>query len=161
MFNKTCLQSSKFDFFFFFFSQSSRVIWLGDLNYRIALSYRSATALVEMQNWRALLENDQACFLSWNPLCFQLLTFRFITYMKKTFDLNCDVSLHSYVKSKEMVVFLRDGMKERYIFPQLTSIQLIQTDMQGMICIQRRSAEHLPGKIICPILWATICEIIS
>ena len=37
----------------------SRVIWLGDLNYRIALSYRSAKALVEMQNWRALLENDQ------------------------------------------------------------------------------------------------------
>jgi hypothetical protein len=40
----------------------SRVIWLGDLNYRIALSYRAAKALVEMQNWRALLENDQACF---------------------------------------------------------------------------------------------------
>ena len=40
----------------------SRVIWLGDLNYRIALSYRAAKALVEMQNWRALLENDQARF---------------------------------------------------------------------------------------------------
>ncbi|KAJ4968397.1 hypothetical protein NE237_015098 [Protea cynaroides] len=36
-----------------------RIIWLGDLNYRISLSYRSAKALVEMQNWRALLENDQ------------------------------------------------------------------------------------------------------
>ncbi|XP_031477450.1 type IV inositol polyphosphate 5-phosphatase 7-like isoform X1 [Nymphaea colorata] len=36
-----------------------RVIWLGDLNYRIALSYRAAKALVEMHNWRALLENDQ------------------------------------------------------------------------------------------------------
>ncbi|KAK6929926.1 hypothetical protein RJ641_004020 [Dillenia turbinata] len=36
-----------------------RVIWLGDLNYRIALSYRTVKALVEMQNWRALLENDQ------------------------------------------------------------------------------------------------------
>ncbi|XP_042486995.1 type IV inositol polyphosphate 5-phosphatase 7-like isoform X1 [Macadamia integrifolia] len=36
-----------------------RIIWLGDLNYRIALSYRSAKALVEMHNWRALLENDQ------------------------------------------------------------------------------------------------------
>ncbi|GMI76095.1 hypothetical protein like AT3G63240 [Hibiscus trionum] len=36
-----------------------RIIWLGDLNYRIALSYRSAKALVEMRNWKALLENDQ------------------------------------------------------------------------------------------------------
>ncbi|XAR54700.1 hypothetical protein NMG60_11029957 [Bertholletia excelsa] len=36
-----------------------RIIWLGDLNYRIALPYRSAKALVEMQNWRALLESDQ------------------------------------------------------------------------------------------------------
>ncbi|XP_075477955.1 type IV inositol polyphosphate 5-phosphatase 7-like [Primulina tabacum] len=36
-----------------------RTIWLGDLNYRIALPYRSAKALIEMQNWRALLEKDQ------------------------------------------------------------------------------------------------------
>jgi hypothetical protein len=43
-----------FEFVFF-----SRIIWLGDLNYRIALNYRSAKALIEMQNWRALLENDQ------------------------------------------------------------------------------------------------------
>ncbi|XP_022857269.1 type IV inositol polyphosphate 5-phosphatase 7-like isoform X3 [Olea europaea var. sylvestris] len=39
--------------------EHDRVIWLGDLNYRIALPYRSAKALVEMQNWRALLERDQ------------------------------------------------------------------------------------------------------
>ncbi|CAM8933333.1 unnamed protein product [Rhodiola kirilowii] len=36
-----------------------RVIWLGDLNYRIALTYRCAKALLEMHNWRALLEKDQ------------------------------------------------------------------------------------------------------
>ena len=42
-------------------SWHSRIIWLGDLNYRIALSYRSAKALVEMRNWKALLENDQVC----------------------------------------------------------------------------------------------------
>ncbi|KAL4200222.1 hypothetical protein AMTRI_Chr03g55290 [Amborella trichopoda] len=39
--------------------EHDRIIWLGDLNYRIALSYRSAKALVEMHNWKALLENDQ------------------------------------------------------------------------------------------------------
>ncbi|MQL86299.1 hypothetical protein Taro_018839 [Colocasia esculenta] len=36
-----------------------RIIWLGDLNYRIALSFRMAKALVEMHNWKALLEKDQ------------------------------------------------------------------------------------------------------
>ncbi|XP_074558481.1 type IV inositol polyphosphate 5-phosphatase 7-like [Curcuma longa] len=36
-----------------------RIIWLGDLNYRIGLSYRSVKTLVEMRNWRALLEKDQ------------------------------------------------------------------------------------------------------
>ncbi|OVA05419.1 Inositol polyphosphate-related phosphatase [Macleaya cordata] len=49
-----------------------RVIWLGDLNYRIALTYRSAKALVEMHNWRALLENDQARYL---PLSLQFINF--------------------------------------------------------------------------------------
>ncbi|KAL2540580.1 CVP2 like 1 [Abeliophyllum distichum] len=39
--------------------EHDRIIWLGDLNYRIALSYRCAKALVEVCNWRALLENDQ------------------------------------------------------------------------------------------------------
>ncbi|OAY75629.1 Type I inositol polyphosphate 5-phosphatase 4 [Ananas comosus] len=39
--------------------EHDRIIWLGDLNYRIALSYRSAKALVEMHNWKALLEKDQ------------------------------------------------------------------------------------------------------
>ncbi|PKA48799.1 Type I inositol 1,4,5-trisphosphate 5-phosphatase CVP2 [Apostasia shenzhenica] len=39
--------------------EHERIIWLGDLNYRIALSYRSAKALVEMHNWKALLEKDQ------------------------------------------------------------------------------------------------------
>lgn len=41
------------------FDWSSRIIWLGDLNYRIALTYRAAKALVEMHNWKVLLENDQ------------------------------------------------------------------------------------------------------
>ncbi|KAG2260875.1 hypothetical protein Bca52824_080169 [Brassica carinata] len=39
--------------------EHDRVIWLGDLNYRIALSYRCTKALVQMRNWSALLEKDQ------------------------------------------------------------------------------------------------------
>ncbi|CAK9151104.1 unnamed protein product [Ilex paraguariensis] len=39
--------------------EHDRIIWLGDLNYRISLSYCTAKALVQLCNWRALLENDQ------------------------------------------------------------------------------------------------------
>ncbi|KAG8098518.1 hypothetical protein GUJ93_ZPchr0013g35822 [Zizania palustris] len=42
---------------------SSRIIWLGDLNYRISLSYCSAKALVEMHNWKQLLEKDQLSYV--------------------------------------------------------------------------------------------------
>ena len=44
----------------------SRIIWLGDLNYRIALSYRSVKALVEMHNWKQLLEKDQVSYYHTN-----------------------------------------------------------------------------------------------
>lgn len=36
-----------------------RVIWLGDLNYRIALSYSETKRFLEHDNWDALLEKDQ------------------------------------------------------------------------------------------------------
>ncbi|KAG6478811.1 hypothetical protein ZIOFF_062255 [Zingiber officinale] len=39
--------------------EHDRIIWLGDLNYRIALSYLAAEGLVERRNWKALLEKDQ------------------------------------------------------------------------------------------------------
>ncbi|GJR78914.1 type I inositol polyphosphate 5-phosphatase 4-like protein [Tanacetum coccineum] len=39
--------------------EHDRIIWLGDLNYRIALSYRYVKALVEARDWGTLLENDQ------------------------------------------------------------------------------------------------------
>ncbi|WJX78865.1 Type IV inositol polyphosphate 5-phosphatase 7 [Trifolium repens] len=41
--------------------EHDRIIWMGDLNYRIALSYHGAKALVEMHDWRTLLKNDQLC----------------------------------------------------------------------------------------------------
>ncbi|KAK1410780.1 hypothetical protein QVD17_37319 [Tagetes erecta] len=36
-----------------------RVIWLGDLNYRIALSYHETKKLLEQNDWDALLSKDQ------------------------------------------------------------------------------------------------------
>ncbi|XP_065871795.1 type I inositol polyphosphate 5-phosphatase 10 isoform X3 [Euphorbia lathyris] len=39
--------------------EHDRVIWLGDLNYRIALSYSEAKRLVERYDWNALLDKDQ------------------------------------------------------------------------------------------------------
>ncbi|KAJ6720039.1 TYPE IV INOSITOL POLYPHOSPHATE 5-PHOSPHATASE 9 [Salix viminalis] len=36
-----------------------RVIWLGDLNYRIALSYSETRKLLEQSNWDALFDKDQ------------------------------------------------------------------------------------------------------
>ncbi|KAI7991636.1 Type I inositol polyphosphate 5-phosphatase 4 [Camellia lanceoleosa] len=91
--------------------EHDRIIWLGDLNYRIALSYRSAKALVEMRNWRALLENDQLRIeQSWGRV-------------------------------------LRDGMKERFISLPHTSTQIIQIDMLGMLCTEKRSEERLHGVI--------------
>lgn len=37
----------------------SRVIWLGDLNYHIALCYGDTRELVKKNDWEALLEKDQ------------------------------------------------------------------------------------------------------
>jgi hypothetical protein len=37
----------------------SRVILLGDLNYRISLPEAKTRLLVERQDWKSLLENDQ------------------------------------------------------------------------------------------------------
>ncbi|KAF7090963.1 hypothetical protein CFC21_093636 [Triticum aestivum] len=36
-----------------------RIIWLGDLNYRVALSYDETRVLLEQNDWDTLLENDQ------------------------------------------------------------------------------------------------------
>ncbi|CAN6362125.1 unnamed protein product [Urochloa humidicola] len=50
-----------------------RVIWLGDLNYRIGLSYSEAKKLVEANDWSTLFEKDQlkteresGVFRGWN-----------------------------------------------------------------------------------------------
>ncbi|KAK9038581.1 hypothetical protein V6N11_023440 [Hibiscus sabdariffa] len=39
--------------------EHDRVIWLGDLNYRVALSYEKTRTLLEDNNWDVLLEKDQ------------------------------------------------------------------------------------------------------
>ncbi|KAG8645364.1 type I inositol polyphosphate 5-phosphatase 10 isoform X2 [Manihot esculenta] len=39
--------------------EHDRVIWLGDLNYRISLGYSETRKLLERCDWRALFDNDQ------------------------------------------------------------------------------------------------------
>ncbi|CAN1258584.1 Type I inositol polyphosphate 5-phosphatase 10 [Linum perenne] len=39
--------------------QHDRIIWLGDLNYRIALNYSETRKLVERNDWNALFDKDQ------------------------------------------------------------------------------------------------------
>lgn len=39
------------------------MIWFGDLNYRVALSYDETRVLLEDNDWDALLEKDQVCHL--------------------------------------------------------------------------------------------------
>ncbi|MBA0562751.1 hypothetical protein Golob_007774, partial [Gossypium lobatum] len=39
--------------------EHDRVLWLGDLNYRVALSYEKTRTLLEDNNWDILLEKDQ------------------------------------------------------------------------------------------------------
>ncbi|KAF0889080.1 hypothetical protein E2562_021133 [Oryza meyeriana var. granulata] len=41
-----------------------RVIWLGDLNYRIALSYSETKKLVEANDWDALFDKDQVLIIA-------------------------------------------------------------------------------------------------
>ena len=40
----------------------SRAIWLGDLNYRISLSYEDTKKLLTENNWDALFEKDQVSY---------------------------------------------------------------------------------------------------
>lgn len=57
---------------FFLNNGDSRVIWLGDLNYRIALSYTDARKLLEGNDWDALLGKDQVISFvghNFNNLC--------------------------------------------------------------------------------------------
>lgn len=42
----------------------SQVIWLGDLNYRIALSYEETRVVLEDNDWDALLRRDQVLSIS-------------------------------------------------------------------------------------------------
>ena len=47
---------------FLVFNDTRRVIWFGDLNYRIALSYSEARKLLEENAWDALLDKDQVVY---------------------------------------------------------------------------------------------------
>lgn len=39
-----------------------RIIWLGDLNYRINLPYKKTHELIARKDWKRLAEKDQVLF---------------------------------------------------------------------------------------------------
>jgi hypothetical protein len=51
-----------------------RIIWLGDLNYRLNLSYEMTHELISKQDWGALFEKDQ---VMWCPNTFNFLPTEF------------------------------------------------------------------------------------
>jgi len=42
-----------------FFGICSKIIWLGDLNYRLVAGYDDTLELLKKNDWQALLEKDQ------------------------------------------------------------------------------------------------------
>lgn len=65
-------------------SVSSRIIWLGDLNYRIALSYDDAKRLVETKDWTALFDKDQVIitiFIRYNLTVILYFPLRYIYHL--------------------------------------------------------------------------------
>jgi len=42
----------------------SRVVWLGDLNYRIDMSHSATQSLIKKREWETLLNHDQVRFIS-------------------------------------------------------------------------------------------------
>lgn len=67
---------------------SSRIIWFGDLNYRISLSRDDAKRLVEMKDWPALFNKDQVLSLCQRMLVYVDLK---IWYMFPFCDLESSV----------------------------------------------------------------------
>lgn len=65
-----------------FVNQCSRIIWLGDLNYRVAASDLDTWKAVNQGDWDGLLQKDQVCELS------EMMLF-FILYASGCLQLPC------------------------------------------------------------------------
>jgi hypothetical protein len=87
----------------------SRVIWLGDLNYRIALSYCSAKALVEMHSWKQLLEKDQVI------RCERVCVFFVSIYFSSFFCLKCTLASYQILKALLFSCFRSGGLKNLFL----------------------------------------------
>jgi len=47
----------------------SKIIWLGDLNYRLAAAYDDTLGLLKKNDWQALLEKDQVIYIHSHLFC--------------------------------------------------------------------------------------------
>jgi hypothetical protein len=73
--------------------QRSRIIWLGDLNYRVSLSYEETKALLEENEWDILLEKDQVSY--------QLLSISYIYIKKSPYEQDFSDMLQCYYRETQ------------------------------------------------------------
>lgn len=89
------------------YSIRSQIIWLGDLNYRVALSYDETRVFLEDNDWDSLLQKDQV----------GKRLFKFIIqiniYLKKAYNIIilCINWLYLYTKLVEVILILQDTYK--------------------------------------------------
>jgi hypothetical protein len=113
------------------------VIWLGDLNYRIALSYSEATKLVEANDWGTLFEKDQVNKLICIAYCVKK-RLRVLQVFIWLSELNSS-------RLKGRVEFSEGGMRARSSLLQHTSTHGIPIAMQARMPCPRRREEHRHG----------------
>lgn len=118
------------------FPNCSRIIWLGGLNYRIALSYCLAKALVEMH--KQLLEKDQV-------VCYCTFTLHQCGCVRTMFDITCFKQLQ--IERRCGCIF--QGCKEGMI-SFLRYINTHSTRIVTLVCGPKKIGGHLLGDFLCP-----------
>lgn len=117
----------------------SRIIWLGDLNYRISLPGSTTRLLVEQKEWKVLLENDQVFVNTCS------ISNKIKILMIKSSDLFTH-NLRSYVGRFWKVELSKVGARVLSNSPLLTNIIRTPTNITGAFKAKKaRKSAHLHG----------------